>query len=178
MFEKQYIYLQQKRGLIMGVILLISFILIVAIGLTNRKEVIESIQSGSTNLKIGVFTLITGIILLLSGKVLGFGHLVVINQIIAVCFLITFLTLMIGIFKFIRLTSFTFNRKVGIFSLVTGFAFGLMVRYFPFFYTTLPVNFSYEMVTIAFYLVAVFCLIVEVYKFIFKAQSREQKLNS
>jgi hypothetical protein len=160
----------------MGIILVISFIVIVAVGIANREEVILSIRSGSTNLKIGIFTLITGIIILLSGKILGFGELPIFNQIISICFLITFLCLIIGIFKFISLTSFSFNRKIGIFSLITGFAFAFMVRYFPFFYTLLPVNFSYGMITFVFYIVAVFSLIVEVYKFIFSSPSKKEKL--
>ena len=154
----------------MGIILFISFIVIVAIGIAKREEVILSIRSGSIILKIGIFTLITGIIILLSGNILGFGELPIINQIISICFLITFLCLIIGIFKFISLTSFSFNRKIGLFSLITGFAFALMSQNVPFFY-------AYNAVTYIFYIVAVCSLIVEIYKFIFGSSSKEDKLS-
>jgi hypothetical protein len=144
----------------MNIILFISFIVIAATGIVKREEVILSIRSGSMILKIGVFTLITGIIILIAGGILGFGEIEIMNQIISICFLVTFLCLTVGVFKFISLTSFSFNRKIGIFSLITGFAFALMTQILPFFYT-------YAAVTYLFYIVAVCSLIVEVYKFIF-----------
>ncbi len=151
----------------MGIILFISFIAIVAVGIANRDEAIESIRSGSINLKIGVFTFITGMIIHVSGTFIGFGELHILNQIVGICFLITFLCLIIGIYKFISLTSFSFNRKIGIFSLIAGFAFTSMMKMFPFFYVIFPENFRYDMITFILYLVVVLCLIFEVYQFIF-----------
>lgn len=151
----------------MGIILFISFIAIVAVGITNREEVIESIRSGSINLKIGVFTFITGMIIHVSGTIIGFGELYILNQIVGICFLITFLCLLIGIYKFISLTSFSYNRKIGIFSLIAGFTFTSMMKMFPFFYVIFPENFRYDMITFVLYLVVVVCLILEVYRFIF-----------
>ncbi|QPC47507.1 hypothetical protein [Mangrovibacillus cuniculi] len=154
----------------MGIILFISFIIIVALGITNREEVMISVRSSSTIFKIGVFTLVTGIIFLISGGILGFGELSIINSIISICFLVTLLCLMIGILKFISLTSFSFNRKVGIFSLITGFVFAVMSQNVPFFS-------PYYSITYIFYIVAVLSLIVDVYKFIFGTSSQQDKIS-
>lgn len=161
----------------MEFILIVSFIFIAAVGISNHEQVIRSIRSGSINLRIGIFTLIVGIILIFSGKILGFEKLSLINDIISICFLITFLCLIIGIFKFIRLTPFSFNRKMGIFCLIVGFTLAFTGNYFSILTTLIASRAHFQMITSAFYIVAVLSLIVEVFKFIFGSKSKEEKLN-
>ena len=164
----------------MGILLLISLIVIVAIGLTNRKEVLLSIRSGPLVLKIGVFSLVTGIIFHVFGTILGLNELGIINQIISICYMVTFLCLILGVLKFIRLTSFSLNRKVGIFCLITGFAFSVVFEYLPFLESILLGNFNYKIITFIFYFTAVFTLVIEVYNLIFKNHSTgsEKKKNA
>jgi hypothetical protein len=158
----------------MQFLLIISLIAIVVIGITNYKDIVPNVRAGSINLKIGVFTLIVGIIILASSSIAGFGEMILMKQISAVCFLIPFLSIIVAIVKFVSKTSYTFNRKLMVFALITGFTYTIINEYFPFFNVLMPNEFNFKIVTFVLYIIVVACLIIEVYRLIFKSQVHQE----
>ncbi len=152
----------------MQFVLGVSFLIILVILIKNSAVTLKSLHSASLVMKIGVFTLIAGWIIHFSGSIIGFSELIILRQIIALLFLVTFLCVVIGILSFLKNTNFSFNRKVGFFSLTVGFLSTLFINYVPVVTTLIPIEFDYRIIGITFYVLFVSTLLIELYRFIFR----------
>ena len=157
----------------MQIILAISFIAILVVLLKNSRLTLNSIQSASLVMKIGIFTLVAGWVISLSGNLIGFGDFLALQQAVSILYLITFVCVIIGIVSFLMSTQFSINRKIGFFSLVVGFLSTLFVSYIPVITTIIPSEFDPRIVGLAFYVVFVMTLLIELYQFIFKTSTNQ-----